>query len=274
LSSTTVGFELTGERTPLRELLRDLWRSRPLVRMLGRQEFFVRYRRASFGLLWAVLIPLFQAIVLAAVLSQFVEFRVGVSYPVFVYSGLLMWTFFSTGLAAGSTAVVDGVGLSTKIYFPRAVLPLARIAANIYGLVLSAGVLLILALAVGEGIGFRVLFAIPALALVIAIAAGFALTLSAMHVYFRDVRYFVQAALIPWFYLSPVFYSLGRVGRLRPVIEANPVTGPILLLRAGIVDGGADLLVPLAWSTGWAAVLVGVGLVLHARYNRVFADLH
>src|SRR5438270_5273413 len=108
-------FPYTTLFRSVRSLLRELWQSRDLVRMLARKEFFVRYRRASFGLLWAVALPLFQAVVLAVVLSRFVKIHTGVNYAVFVFSGMLLWTFFSTVLAGGSTAIVDGADLSTKI---------------------------------------------------------------------------------------------------------------------------------------------------------------
>ncbi len=266
------GFALEGEPTRPGALLVSLWRSRALVRMLSRTEFFVRYRRALLGLAWAVALPLVQAVVIAAVVSRFVRFRLEVPYIVFVFAGLVMWGFFSGSVAAGSTAIADGSQLSTKIYFPRAVLALVKVGANLYGLALSIGVLLVIALVAGVGIGPWVVLLLPALVLGAALAAAFSLVLSAVHVYFRDTRYLVAAALLAWFYATPVFYPLAATGGLRPVIEANPMTAPIELLRAALVGWHADLVGPLLWSLGWVAALFVVALVLHSRFDRVFAD--
>jgi lipopolysaccharide transport system permease protein len=118
------GFCLTNDKTPVLALLRDLWRSRELLAVLARKEFYVRYRRTSFGILWAVGLPLVQAIVLSVVLSHFVRFKTGANYPVFVFSGTLAFTYFSNSLTAATGSIVDNNAVSTKIYFPRAVFPL------------------------------------------------------------------------------------------------------------------------------------------------------
>ena len=129
------GVDLGPEAPPVRALVRDVWRSRGLVTILARQDFFVRYRRASLGLAWAAALPIVQAVVLSFVLSRIVTLDVGgIRYPVFVYAGVVAVSYLSTVVASGSTSVVDGAGLSTKIYFPRLVLPLATVVAAAYGL--------------------------------------------------------------------------------------------------------------------------------------------
>ena len=267
------GFELAGETTPIPELVGDIWRSRSLLGMLARKDFVVRYRRAAFGLLWAVAMPLFQALVVAAVLSKIVRFETGVDYPVFVYSGMVLWTAFSTSLTFASTSIVDAADLSTKVYFPRAVLPLVSVLSNTYGLLVGVLIFLVMAVVTGVSLDIGVLLVIPAVLLTLALTAGFALVFAALHVYFRDMRYLVQAALIVWFYASPVFYPLRVTKSLRPLLEINPMTGAIELFRAGTI--GADQ----AWGTSvviavvWAVGLLLVAAILHRRFNRVFVDL-
>jgi ABC-type polysaccharide/polyol phosphate export permease len=267
-------LELGGEATPVPRLAMDLWRSRGLLRILARKDFFVRYRRASLGMAWAVLVPLVQATVLAVVVSRFVHFRdVHVDYVVFVFSGTLVWNTFSTTVSAAATSIVDGAGLSTKIYFPRALLPLVTVASNLYGLVPSVGILLVLALATGAPLGPRLVLLLPALALTALLAAAFGLVLAALHVYFRDVRYIVQTALVAWFYATPVFYPLEAAGRLAPLLRANPATGMIELMRAATVGADPGFLTAVWWSLGWVAALVTLGAALHRRFDRVFVDL-
>ena len=127
------GFELRGSRTTVRHLVRDIWRSRELLVTLARKDFFVRFRRTSFGVLWAVGLPLVQASVLAVVFTRVVRIETGGNYGIYVFSGMLPWTFLSGTVTMGSTSIVDGSALATKIYFPRALLPLVTLGANLYG---------------------------------------------------------------------------------------------------------------------------------------------
>ena len=268
------GFELRGETTPARVLAAELWRSRTLILMLARKDFFVRYRRASFGLAWAVGLPVIQAVVLAAVFSRIVKVSTpGTSYAVFVFAGIVAWTFFSSTLSVGATAIVDGSGLSTKIYFPRAVLPLVAVLANLYGFVFSLAVLFAMAVVDGAPFAARMALVIPATALLVAMTAGFSLVLAALHVYFRDIRYAVQAALLAWFYVTPVIYPLRLAKGLTHWLAANPMTGVVELFRYSVLGTDAALATAVWWSVGWTAGLLALAVVLHRRFDRVFVDL-
>jgi lipopolysaccharide transport system permease protein len=266
-------LEITSRPTSLRVLLRDVWHHRRLVGMLARRDFFVRYRRASFGLAWAVVVPLSQALVLAAVLGRITRIATpGVSLTVFMLSGTVAWTYFSGVVTGATTAIVDGSGMSTKIYFPRVVLPLVTVVSGLFGLGLNLLVLLALTPIYGSWPGLR-LFLLPlAVLLMTALAAAFGIVLSALQVYFRDIRYLLDAAQRAWFYLTPIFYPLSLVHSLRPYVEANPATGMVELLRAATVGADPGWMNSLWWSGGWLVVLLVIGLMLHRRYDRLFAD--
>jgi lipopolysaccharide transport system permease protein len=272
--STAVGFDLTGEATPLRVMARDLLASRQLLVMLSRKDFFVRYRRASFGVIWAVALPLFQAVVMAVVFSRVIKIHTGTNYPTFVYSGLLSWTFFASAIPGASTSVVDGQDIATKIYFPRAILPLVSIGSNVYGFIPGLVILLGFALVGHVSLGLNWLLLLPATVVMVTLTAGFSLVLAAVHVYFRDVRYVVQAALTAWLYLTPVLYPLRKApGFLRHLIELLPTTGMVELFRAGSVGADPGWLSSLAVTGVWIVGLMGVAAVLYRRFDRVFVDL-
>lgn len=265
---------LEGELTPLPQLGRELWQSRELIAILARKDFYVRYRRASLGLLWAVGLPLFQALVLAVVFSRVVRVHTESNFAVFVLIGMVGWTYFSNTLSVASTSIVEGSGLSTRIYFPRAVLPLVSVIANLYGYVITLVITLVLCPFLGVGLGLHTLWLVPATALAVAVTAGACLVSSALHVYFRDIRYIVTAAVIGWFYLTPVFYPLSLVhGLLRAVVVANPLTGVVELMRAATAGADADWAKTVLVSVIWTLLLLGLGAALHRRFNRVFSDL-
>jgi lipopolysaccharide transport system permease protein len=268
------GFVLEGEATPLRMLFSEVWESRGLLAMLARKEFFVRYRRASFGLLWAVLLPLFQAAVLAVVFSRVAKIDIGgVNYTVFIFSGMISWTFFSGVVGGGSTAIVDGAAMTTKIYFPRAVLPLMTVAANLYGFAITAVILIGMCVLTGVDLGLNLLLLIPAIIVMTLLTAAFVLVFSALHVYFRDIRFMVQAMLIAWFYVTPIIYPLAKVGTLATFLRVNPMTGVVELFRAATVGADPGWLSSLWWTFGWTASLLVIAAALHRRFNRVFVDL-
>lgn len=267
------GFELSGETSPIRSLIRETWASRSLIAILAKKDFFVRYRRATFGLLWAAALPLLQALVLAFVIARFARFDTGGSYVVFVLSGMIGWATFSSILSIGSTSIVDGSSLSTKIYFPRLVFPLVSVVTSAYGLGISIVVLLGATVVSGEGLGLRTLYLVPAVILTLVLGGAGALVLSALHVYFRDIRYLVQAALLVWLYLTPVIYPLEVLGDAQRFVEANPVTGVVELYRAATVGADPGWPTTVLWSVGWCAALTLVGLLLHRRFDRVFVDL-
>jgi homopolymeric O-antigen transport system permease protein len=267
------GFELQGESTKIARFLRDLWRSRFLIRTLAKKDFFVKYRRASIGMLWAVGLPLIQAIVLAVIFSRIARFQTPIKYSVYAFSGTLPWGFFSGVVGSATTAIVDGSGLATKIYFPRAVLPMVVVASTFHGFLPALVVLVLMAAVLGVHIGIHLVLLIPAMALMIALSSAFALVFAPLHVYFRDMRYLVQAALLPWFWASGVIFPLKALGSWRRYFEFNPVVGMLELFRASLSAAPADYLRPVLISVVWVLVLWLAALPLYRRYDRVFVDL-
>jgi ABC-type polysaccharide/polyol phosphate export permease len=242
--------------------------------ILARKEFYVRYRRASFGLLWAVGLPLVQAGVLALVFSKVVHIQTGQSYPVFMFSGVLPWSFFSLTLTSSSTAIVDNAGMSSKIYFPRAVLPIVTVLAALLGFLISIPLLIGFSLAFGASLDWHVVILVPATLLTTALAIAFGLLLSALHVYFRDIRYLVAAALTAWIYLTPIIYPLNYAPQsIRWLIKINPVTGAVELFRLALIGADPGWALTVIVAVAWTIVLTVCGLTMHRRYDRVFADL-
>jgi lipopolysaccharide transport system permease protein len=271
----SAGFDLTGAPTTVRRLLVDVWRARDLLRALARKDFFVRFRRTAFGLLWAVGLPLVQAAVLAVVFTKVVRIDTGSNYGIYVFSGMLPWTFLSGTVTTGATSIVDGADLATKIYFPRAILPLVTLGANLYGFVPGVAVLLVGAALIGEGLGPDVVLLLPATALMVAFVAALTLLLAGLHVYFRDLRFIVQATTLAWFYGTPVIYPLDEAtGLLRTILLLNPATGMVTLFRAAVSDTGTSGVGPaLVATVAWTLALAVAAIVLHARRDRVFIDL-
>lgn len=279
------GFSISSRPEGPATLLRRLWQSQELIAVLARREFYVRFKRAILGVVWAIAVPALQAAVMIVVFSRIVPISTGKPYITFVFAGTAVWSFFAAALGNASTAIVDGVSLASKIYFPRAVLPLVSVGASIYGLAVGLAILGVVDAVDTGHIGVEILLLLPGAGLLVVLAAGLGLVTSALHVYLRDVRFLVQAALLVWIYITPIFYPLTRPdaasgilvstvqGPLRAVVLANPLTGIVELFRAATIGADSDIGLALVASIGWAAAALVLGVLVQSRFDRRFADL-
>jgi ABC-type polysaccharide/polyol phosphate export permease len=272
VGSISEGFDLTASPPPVRSLAADVWRCRSLIAVLARKDFFVRYRRTSFGLLWAVGLPLLQATILTLVFGRLLRSHAP-DYAVYVFSGMVPWSYFASTLGSGATAIVDNTSLSNRIYFPRAVLPLVSAVSALYGVVVTVAILIAMCVGFGVDLGPKTLLLVPGVVLVALLASSFALVLSAVHVYFRDVRFLVTAALTVWLYVTPIIFQVDQLPRaLRPFVRLNPMTGIVELFRFATVGASPGWTWSLLVTGCWIVALVVVALVLHRRFDRLFAD--
>lgn len=240
--------------------------------MLARKDFQTRYKRATFGVLWAVAVPVLQAGIMALVFSRVVRFETSVNFTGFVMSGVLMWAYFAATLSAGSTAIVDGSGLTDKVWFPRAVLVLVPALANLVGLVVSLVALIIILPLVGADLGVRILLLVPAALLLVAFTTALSAVLAALYVYYRDVKYLVQAALLVWLYVTPIIYPKRLLGDLADVVDANPMTGVATLFRMATVGGESGWARPVAISVVTTVALTIAAVEIFRRHDRLFVD--
>lgn len=272
-------LELDGERTRIRVLLRDLWGHRDLLAMLARQEYRSRYRSASLGLMWAVMLPLLQGLVIAVVFSRLVGGGLTSTYVPYVVAGVTAYGYLSSSLTASSTAIVDNAAIAGRIYFPRLVLPAIAPTANLPGLAISTGLALVVTLLAGGGPGWWLLLAPTTAALAWALVTSAGALLSMLHVYSRDVRYLVQAGMLVLFYATPVIYFLKGTGGVKalpeglvPYVLANPLTGVVQLNRLALTGEAAYVGTAVLVTLGWVVVLTALSLVLYGRRERVACD--
>jgi ABC-type polysaccharide/polyol phosphate export permease len=254
------------------EWLADIWRHREVFGMLARKDFQTRYKRASFGVLWAVMVPLLQGLVLAVVFSRVVKFAGGPGYGAYVFSGVVAFSYFSTTLSSGATAIVDGSGLTDKVWFPRVLLALVPAAANAVSLVISIVVLLALLPVLDGRFGWELVLLVPGIGLLVAFTTALTLVVSALHVYFRDVKFLVQAALLVWLYVTPIIYYKALLAGLAPWADLNPMTGVVTLFHIAIIGGTDPLARPLAISVAITLLLGVAGLEGQRRHDRLFVD--
>lgn len=264
-------LELGPEPARLTTWVGSLWSHRHVLRTLAAKDFKVRYKRASFGIAWAILLPLVQAAVLIVVFGRLGLDDPGLDYLGYVLSGVTAWSYASVTFMAATSSVVDGASLTDKVWFPRALLALAPASANLVGL--GIGVLLVVSIQAVRGeLDAAVLLVVPAVLLLVSLVVALSLVSSALYVRFRDVRFIVQALTLLLFYATPILYTPERLGRLADALPFNPFAGAIGLFQRAFVDEPVQ-----GWhlvGTGaWTVALLVIGVELHRRNDRTFVDL-
>lgn len=248
----------------------SLWQFRDLLLLLALRDIQVRYKQAVLGAAWAVLQPLVMMIALTLFIGRFL----GVSEmqnPVFVYAGLLPWTFFATAVTASANSLVANANMMRKVYFPRLIPPVAAIGAPLVDYAISFVVLIGLMAWFGV-VPSGSIALLPLLVLITIIAAaGVGIALAGLIVSYRDFRFVVPFLVQIWMLVSPVMYP-AMPENWRPVLALNPMGGTLEAFRAAVVG------TPIHWdsllqSTGSAVLILLVGLVYFQRVERRFADV-
>ena len=252
----------------------ELWEARELLYFLVLRDVKVRYKQTVLGVAWAVLQPVFTMLVFTIIFGQFAKIPSdGLPYSIFVFAGLLPWTFFSSNISQASMSLMNQQSLLTKIYLPRLFIPASAVGSGLVDLFVSFVVFGALMLYYGVPVGVGAL-ALPFLvALTAAASLGVGLILAAVTVTYRDFRYVVPFLIQSWMYLSPVIYPVSMVpDKWQPLLALNPM--------AGIIDAFRSALFGLPWtvttlcvSSASALVLLGYGLFYFRKTERVFADV-
>ncbi|MCP3992983.1 MAG: ABC transporter permease, partial [Actinomycetia bacterium] len=192
--------------------VRDVWSYRELLTNLIRRELKVRYKNSVIGFVWTLLNPLLYLAVFTIVFA--VVLRSGVPrYGLLLLSGLLAFNLFSQGLTGATVSITGNGPLVQKVWFPREILPLAAIGANLITFVFQFVILMLGMAAFRQVPEWSMLWLIiPALVVTLMMATGLGLLLSALNVYYRDFQHFLELGLLTWFWLTPVVYLYNFAG--------------------------------------------------------------
>lgn len=253
----------------------ELWTYRGVLGAFVNRQIRVKYKQAALGVGWAVLQPVMGAALFAIFLGRFAHLgSEGVPYVLFALAGTVVWTFFSSALNRSIESVINEQTILRKIYFPREILPMAGVAGAIVDFVPAAATLLVACVAWGIAPTASWL-AVPLLLVPLAVAAiGLGLCLSALNVYYRDVRYVLPFLLQIGLFVSPVVFSIRVVPpRWRAPYEVlNPAAAAIDGLRRSLLHGLWPSPGVTALSILWATALCWVGYLVFKRVERDFAD--
>ena len=233
-SEPIVIIESSRRRIPID--FRDLWEHRDLLYFLTWRDIKLRYKQTALGASWAILQPFLSMVVFTLLFGKLARVPSdGLPYTIFVYAGLLPWTFFNTAVSSSANSLVGNSALVTKVYFPRLVIPGAAVCAGMVDFTIAAALLAIMMFYYQVGLTWNLLMVpeLVALTAVFTLAVGF--WMSALNVKYRDIRYALPFGLQLWLYLTPVIYPVNFIPlRFRWTLSLNPLSGIIEGYRSAL----------------------------------------
>lgn len=255
--------------------LKDVWAYRELLGIFIWRDLKVRYRQTIIGVLWAILQPLLTMVIFSVFFGRLAGMPSDeVPYPIFNYAALVPWTFFATSITQASNTLVNSADMIKKIYFPRMTMPIASVFAGFVDFILAFGVLLGMMFYYGFVPTANAVW-LPFLLILSTIAAlGVGLWLSALNVYFRDVRYMVPFITQAWFFVTPITYPSSLLSEpWRTLYGINPMVG--------VVEGFRWALLGTETAPGsiiTVSFIVALGVLLSGafyfrRMEKSFADV-
>ena len=283
------------EAQPLRELgdksslvggtkraFADIWKRRELLRLLINRELKARYKDSNLGFVWSLFKPLSQLLIYFIVIGQFLGASRGIpSFAIFVFTGLTAWGFFLETVTGGTGSIVANSGLVKKVYLPREIFPLSTLGTSAVNSAIQLVILLGAIVVTGAIPSLAQLAYLPlALVVLVVYATLFALLLSALNVYMRDIQHLIEVITFLAFWASPIVYSYSYVQKAlavnypvaHEIYLANPVTLAILGFQRSLWAAGIDQPYPVHLMIRLAvAALIGIVLIFGA--HRVFARL-
>lgn len=255
--------------------MKDLLKHKELVSELVKREIKARYKQSVLGYAWVIFVPLINLVALTLVFSFFLKIDTGeIPYSIFLFAGLVPWTFTANAITSGTSSLVSNSSLITKTYIPREVFPLASILSKTIDFFLTFIILLLFIVFSGVGLKVTLLLVPVVFVFHFLMIMGISLILSSLNVFYRDVENVIGVLILIWMYLTPVVYPVSYVPeQLLPVYNLNPMAPIIEAYRSLLLYGDMTLRPSFAYSVVFAVAIFIIGYKYFKARSRYFADV-
>jgi len=254
----------------------DLYRYRELFGSLFRRDLRAKYKGSVLGLAWSLAHPVVLMLVYLFVFSVMLKIQPANTdhYWLFLLSGLPVWVFFATSVQSASRSLLENANLIRKVRFPRQLVPLSMVATQLVGFAVMLAIVLVLSLVYMPDARDTAWLALPVAAVFVCFVAGFSLAIASLNAIYRDVEHLVAALLLPWFFLTPVLYSLESIPgvqdhpRLVDLIHwGNPLTPAVEAVRDPLYYGVAPAAGDVVYVIVSAAASLALGALVFTRVD-------
>ncbi|MBC8490023.1 MAG: ABC transporter permease [Bacteroidetes bacterium] len=253
----------------------DIVRHKELLYTLTWRHVKVRYKQSFLGVGWAILQPFVTMVVFTVIFSKLLNVPSnGIPYPIFVYSAILPWTFFSKSISQATTSLVTNVNLVTKIYFPREIIIYSIILANVFDFIIAALIYAVMMIYFSVVVNWNILFIFLLIFIQMILTVGVSLLASAVNVKYRDVGYVLPFGLQLWMYASPIIYPISLIpDSYKLWYMINPMAGIIYSFRRILTEGMFPDMYYLGQAIIVAIVVCGLSFWYFKRSEMFFADI-
>lgn len=267
----------------------ELWRYRELILNLIIRDLKVRYRNSTLGILWSLFNPLLMTLVFTVVFNVMTPYsNVAIEkFPVFVLCAILPWNFFSSSVIGSIRSIVDNAPLVNKVYFPREILPISVVLANMVNFLIALLVLFILIVLFQIPLTKWVLLLPAVMAVQLVFTIGFSMIMATANVFYRDTQIIMEVLMLAWFFVTPIFYSGQILPRnyelgglhfdvFRWVNILNPMASIIANYRTILYGSGNGGSAPEPYffvrTMLTSLVVLAIGAFIFYRYSQTFGE--
>ncbi len=257
--------------------IKELWEFRELLYFFTWRDVKVKYKQTVFGILWAILQPLVMMLVFTTLLGKSISQSTDlvISYPIFALSGLLVWGIFSNGVTNSANSMVNNANIIKKIYFPRLIIPISAILGACFDFIMALVIFFVFVFIFKTDLSVKAIVFIPFALFFAAVAStSVGLTLAALNVKYRDIRYVIPFLIQALLFLTPVFYPVSITSNhwMQLALKLNPIAGAIEIFRGSFSDYAID------WNTVGLSgiscfVFLIIGVFIFRKTEAYFADL-
>ncbi|MBO4551866.1 MAG: ABC transporter permease [Candidatus Methanomethylophilaceae archaeon] len=257
------------------ETVKELFAYKSMLRSLVRREVRGRYKGSLLGFLWNFITPLMQIVVYVMVFSMI--FRIDIdNYAIYIIVGMVPWIFLSESLVSGSGTIVENSQMVTKIYFPRAVLPISNVLSKLVNYLISLVIVFIIIICSQYPLDPVVLLMLPVVMVLFFFAViGATMLLAAINTYYRDVQYITNVIMMVLIWLSPIMYmrSMSDNAIMSFILDINPVTYYIEAFQSIFYWGEFPDPMTMLVCTLFTVFILVVGWVVFYRLEKDFAEV-
>ena len=264
------------------QVIKNFNRYRYLLGELAKKNIKLKYRRSYLGILWTLIEPLLTMIVLSVIFGELLQRNgrdaafEGVPFPVYVLTGRLLYSFFSSSTNSAMKSIRTNGGMIKKVYVPKYMYPLSGILSNfvifLISLVVLVGVMVFFMVSgtYEAPMNWYMLLSVVPLINLLMLAVGTGLILATLCVFFRDIEYLWSVLLMLIMYCSAIFYFASSLGpQKQALIRANPLFGIIHNFRRALFGQPFDMTL-LAYTFGVSIVAMGVGMFVFYHKQDTF----
>jgi ABC-type polysaccharide/polyol phosphate export permease len=255
---------------------------RYLYEQMVRRELRQKYKGSVLGVLYYLVNPLVLAAAYGVMFTYVLPYRGVEDYPLFLLLGIAVWLFFSQSLLAAATSLIDQSSLVRKVRFPREIIPAAAVSVQWVIFAVLIVIVTPITLALRGSLGPEIVLLPVLLAAVGVFALGLGMAVAILHAYFRDVAPILSAALLPWFFLTPILWQFAQLPagaqRHHALLDVlrwgNPLAPSIYAVRGALWSGHAPRLADVLYLAVAAVVALGLGaFVFRSVDDRIAVEL-